>query len=486
MPTAIKISGRSGRNQLINDTYEPMQITHHDRPCWVARAVAPRYLFHSGKSRWVISKQIDDGARCWAYVQDSGSSQDPSSCPGPWTVCDQDNQWREDAAVKCVSVPADHDKFVQLRMTLDAEMRQYGLIDPKNLKELWKRLDYNGNNVVSLAEIDKMVVELVAGGTWPAWLNNKPALMRAYKKTILKDGDGDDWVERHEFHALLLNIFWFNKLWQVYEAVDTGHDRRMDIGEFMSGLSKMGLQLSQAEAQQEFASIDGNHGGQVLFVEFCAYVRKRVNPDDHPNFDADIVSGEHATRAVRNHRGHEATHEHVISKKCFRDFDELEKKIQATLANPRECRKLWTVLDFNGNQIVSLAEIDKLCVEQYPLLNHKPALMRAYKKAISKSGGGNGDDWVQKKEFKKLMAYIFYFNKVFWLFEQGMDSTDRRLNFQDFKKCLLVIGVKLSDADMRRDFSACDKNGGGWVLFDEFCAFVASKNCPQAMTDMLD
>merc|ERR550537_211380 len=136
-------------------------------------------------------------------------------------------------------------------MTLDGELQQLGIVDTSSLKQLLKKLDYNGNNVVSLAEIDKMVVELVAGGTWPQWLNNKPALMRAYKKTILKDGDGDDWVEKKEFHALLLNIFWFNKLWQIFDAVD-GDDRRIDANEFIRGMGQLGLQLSQQEATAEF------------------------------------------------------------------------------------------------------------------------------------------------------------------------------------------------------------------------------------------
>jgi hypothetical protein len=43
---------------------------------------------------------------------------------------------------------------------------------------------------------------------------------------------------------------------------------------------------------------------------------------------------------------------------------------------------------------VSLAEVDKFVLEQYPLLNNKPALMRAFKRTISKAGGGDGDDWV--------------------------------------------------------------------------------------------
>merc|ERR1719191_378043 len=122
-------------------------------------------------------------------------------------------------------------------------MTKYNLNDSTSLKALWKRLDFNGNGVVSLAEIDKLVVEMVQGGTWPEWLNNKPALMRAYKKTILKDGDGDDWVEKKEFHALLLNIFWFNKLWRVFDQIDTGDDRRIDANEFVRAMGTIGLNM---------------------------------------------------------------------------------------------------------------------------------------------------------------------------------------------------------------------------------------------------
>lgn len=88
---------------------------------------------------------------------------------------------------------------------------------------------------------------------------------------------------------------------------------------------------------------------------------------------------------------------------------------------------MWKRLDFNGNNIVSLAEVDKLVNEQFPLLNHKPALMRAFQATLK--GGmlrckafrqmqGNGDEWVQKHEFKMLLGNLFYFNKLFWLFDQ--------------------------------------------------------------------
>jgi len=367
-------------------------------------------------------------------------------------------------------------------------MEEFGLLDNTYLKSLWRRLDYNGNNIVSLAEIDKMVVELVAGNVWPEWLNNKPALMRAYKKTILVDGDGDDWVEKKEFHALLLNIFWFNKLYHIFHIIaaptyDERSDRRIDVNEFCKGISQLGLNMSDGEARDEFAKIDANHGGQVLFVEFCAYIRKRVNPDANPAFDGDIISGVNCGKVVRKHHGHKASHAHYITQKNFRDFDELEQKIKSLMQDRTQLKALWDRIDFNGNNIVSLAEIDKLVVEAYPLLNHKPALMRAYKATIK---AGDGDDWVDRKEFKSLLANLFYFNKIYWVFDQVDNDKDRRLTFKEFKWCLNICGTKMSGAEATREFKTIDKNGGGIVLFDEFCAYFTSKQCPNAMGDLVD
>merc|ERR1712216_290806 len=119
-------------------------------------------------------------------------------------------------------------------------------------------------------------------------------------------------------------------------------------------------------------------------------------------------------------------------------------------------------------------------VEAYPLLNHKPALMRAYKVTISKKGGGDGDDWVEKKEFKKLLANLFYFNKIFWVYDQVDNDKDRRLNLQEFKQCLALCGAGMSNAQAQQEFRKVDKNGGGIILFDEFCRYFTESKCPQS------
>lgn len=63
----------------------------------------------------------------------------------------------------------------------------------------------------------------------------------------------------------------------------------MSKEEFQAGMGELGIQLPPDQVEKEFRAMDLDHGGMVLFTEFCAYVRKRVQPDHNPAFDADIV-----------------------------------------------------------------------------------------------------------------------------------------------------------------------------------------------------
>merc|ERR1719162_1368270 len=241
-----------------------MATDHNGKAAYCTHDSTPCYVFHTGKARWVISKRIDDGQRCYAFRKDDAASDTPWGCTGPWVLANENNEWSPDASVTCSTVPGSDDMFVQLRLSLEDEMTKYGFVKTENLKQLWRKLDFDGNNVVSLAEFDKLVVEMTQSGAWPDWLNNKPALMSAFQKAKAgADGANADFVEKSEFHDLLLNMFWFNKLYNVYESIDTNHDRRIDLNEFKKGLNKLGLTLGDEQAQQAFSDIDTNHGGEV-------------------------------------------------------------------------------------------------------------------------------------------------------------------------------------------------------------------------------
>lgn len=155
-------------------------------------------------------------------------------------------------------------KYTELENQFQAIMK-----DKKSLQSLWRRIDYNGNGMVSLAEIDNLVVDRFPD------LDNKPALMRAYKATTR---GGDDYVQKHEFRALLRNLLYFSKVWALFEVADSDDDRRMDFGEFQVAYPKLGIQLTQGSAKEEFEFMDRNGGGFVLFNEFCRWVAEKRCP----------------------------------------------------------------------------------------------------------------------------------------------------------------------------------------------------------------
>ena len=144
---------------------------------------------------------------------------------------------------------------------------------------LFNALDVNGNGGLSLAEIDKGVVSGIftkalspEGSEGSESFDHKPALMRAYRAA---DRSQDGFIERSEFALLLQYMVYFNNLWHRFEAIDSDHDRRLDLGEFTAGCEMLGLEISAEEAEAEFMRCDADGGGLILFGEFCAWCAAR-------------------------------------------------------------------------------------------------------------------------------------------------------------------------------------------------------------------
>ena len=109
---------------------------------------------------------------------------------------------------------------------------------------------------------------------------------------------------------------------------------------------------------------------------------------------------------------------------------------QALVSLPRAPLRLTTMaerkavfdrMDVNRNGGLSLAEIDKAVLELYPEFDHKPSLMRAYAAADS-----SNDGFIERREFKKLLMYLQYFNGLWHEFEQLDADGDRRLSPVEF------------------------------------------------------
>eukprot|EP00759_Apiculatamorpha_spiralis_P012713 PhF_6_TR19650/c0_g1_i1/m.28671 len=138
--------------------------------------------------------------------------------------------------------------------------------DAKKRADLFKRLDPNANGMLSLAELDKGIVEL-----WPEF-NNKPAIMRAYKAT---DTNGNGFISKKEFKYFLKYLVFYHELWEKFDLIDTSDDRRITPEEFVKGFKILRLpNKTPEEAGEIFKQIDKNGGGFILFDEFCEYMVK--------------------------------------------------------------------------------------------------------------------------------------------------------------------------------------------------------------------
>ena len=157
-------------------------------------------------------------------------------------------------------------------------------IHPAKAKEYWPYFDVNNNGYLSLAEVDKGLHDVIQ---IPELTALKPVIIRAFNaaKTVLKAATkyGDNYVSKAEFKYLLQYLRQYVNYWHVFDQIDTSGDRRVSRDEFVKAvplLQQKGMKVSDPQAI--FNTIDKNHGGYILFDEFCYYVI-----ENHMDFQED-------------------------------------------------------------------------------------------------------------------------------------------------------------------------------------------------------
>ncbi len=97
--------------------------------------------------------------------------------------------------------------------------------------------------------------------------------------------------------------------------------------------------------------------------------------------------------------------------------------------------------------------------------------MRAYRAAdVSK------DKFIERSEFVKLLKYLVYFNNQLHKFDEIDTDGDHRLTKEEFAAGCATLGLELSAEEAAAEFAQCDSDGGGCVLFEEFCSWAAKQS----------
>merc|ERR1712062_721126 len=158
-------------------------------------------------------------------------------------------------------------------------------------KSLWTHGDVNGNGFLSLAEVTKGIRDVIAVDEL---FDAIPAINRSFHhvKNVSKTPNehGPDFIEFREFRLFLQTLRQYFEYYQAFDRLDSGDDRRVDKEEFTS--DKMKSTLEQwvgpiEDLEAEFAKIDKNGGGQILFGEFVDWALEKdldveddVEPED--------------------------------------------------------------------------------------------------------------------------------------------------------------------------------------------------------------
>lgn len=136
----------------------------------------------------------------------------------------------------------------------------------------------------------------------------------------------------------------------------------------------------------------------------------------------------------------------------------------------------------NGNGYLSLAEVDKGMrdVVKLPILFQlKPVMMRAFQAAKTKVKAKTkyGDDYVTKGEYRFLLKYLRQYYEYWVAFDRIDTNDDRRVSYEEFMQAIPELERwNIDMSDPRAQWRQCDQDGGGMVLFIEFCDWAIKKN----------
>ncbi|GAB5370251.1 hypothetical protein AAMO2058_001476300 [Amorphochlora amoebiformis] len=205
----------------------------------------------------------------------------------------------------------------------------------KKRKEIFRRCDPNGNGYLSVAEVEKGLMEVLGFETevkrviWQsvqrAHRGARAAIPEKKDKDNKSKSPGDDYVEIGEFRIFCEFLRYDLKILQMFLDMDTSNDHRVEYKEFADAMpdfcEEHGLPLPE-DLKATFDDIDADKGGMILYDEFADWMLKHkvANPSTkvqsiakQANNQTRIKAGK-ASMRVSEPKKSKITHKRIPSK----------------------------------------------------------------------------------------------------------------------------------------------------------------------------
>jgi hypothetical protein len=426
----------------------------------------------------------------------------------------------------------------------------------------WRSLDKNGNNMCSLAEVDSWIQDVLKD-CYPEdddylmiWKRYRPCYIRAFNDANdIAEPKGlkgatttttDSYVTKREFRGLCAYLCIYAAMFDCFSRIDgkvpsgddsfvgievtADDDRRMSLDEWVAGFEqvkgKYGFAavgaLGTEDPAEVFAAMDADGKGMVLLKEWCAWLEageiaaeteigKALSAGDADPADPHVEEMPPPEPAEGAPEDAPPPVSCAPLKKFQALFTVLGQKGREFLGVRAVA---WRSVDYNGNGMCSLAEVDSwvknLLYGAYGeegndiWRQYRPCYIRAFNDAkdVCDPKGLKGatttttDSYVTKREFRVLCGYLNIYAAMFGCFSVldgkipsgddefvGKEVTaddDRRISCDEW--CANYWATKgrygfaafagIEATDPAEIFAVMDADGKGMVLLNEWCAWI--------------
>ena len=142
--------------------------------------------------------------------------------------------------------------------------------DEATIQEIFETVDANQDGLLSRPEVEKAIVKR------QRQLDLSPTVvLRAFEQA---DANKDGYIDREEFFCFCRCITYFQNLLSIFEKMDTDGNRRLSREEFVQAAHVLNVEPSHS--QQVFDEMDENHGGYIVFEEFCLWMAQKRAMED--------------------------------------------------------------------------------------------------------------------------------------------------------------------------------------------------------------
>ncbi|GBC05435.1 hypothetical protein RclHR1_06220008 [Rhizophagus clarus] len=313
-------------------------------------------------------------------------------------------------------------------------------LDSAQIKKIFNLFDYNGNGCLSLAEIDRAIIDL-----YPHIANNHTA-----KTTIIKEAQKIAKSSKNGFIGLKEFEYFIRYLHDYCEKVVITTKK-----------------LSKAQVKEAFETVDYNNNGIIPLTEVDKAV-VILYPHFKKNKSTIIQAYEDKVPKF--------SQEGFIS---FKEFEYLidalhyynEKAVITTKRLSRnQIKKIFDIFDNNNDGIISKDEISEAVIRLYPhLSNDESVIVQAYKAADTSQDG-----LIDLNEFGRLIDLLHYYDELSRIFKKLDTDNDERIDFKEFKKGCELIGINVkSNTILKTKFDEICANNEEYINFDNFCVYAA-------------